>query len=108
MGNLIDGDRWRFDAATNDSEEEKLTGRHWITGIFWTESADRDIAADDNLLITDKDGLVIYEMTAAGTPATASNHANIVIPDPGLLVDGFKLPLLDGGILVIWRKLPYT
>jgi len=108
MGNQIDGDRWVFDSVSTTAEIEKLRGRHQITGLFWVEDAARDIAADDNLKIVDGDGLIIMEKTAAGTPATASNELIIPIADPGLMVHGFKVELLDGGILIVWLKLPYT
>lgn len=110
MGNKIDGYRWRFDATTSDAEETILSGSHRILGIFWVEGkgSGQDIAADDDLVINDGDGNLIYEETAAGTPATASNAVRLVIPNPGLPVVGFSVKELDGGILIVWTAEPYT
>ena len=108
--NDITGNRWTFMAVTDDAEEEALQGMHTIIAMFWTECsmAGSDIAADDELLIHDGNGKIIYNRVAAGTPATAPNDMQIVIGYPGLQVDGFKLSKKDGGMLIVWLAIPYT
>ena len=108
MANDITGNRWVFDGATTAGQENELLGIHTIIAFFWTEDTARDIAADDNLVINDGSGKLIYKKTAAGTPATAPNDASVVIGYPGLQVDGFAVDALDGGILTVWLAIPYT
>ena len=106
MANKIDGDRWVFSATTTAEEEETLSGFYQLLGIFWTsdESTGNDIAADDDFLLTDGDGLRI----AGKRAESAGDDFGVVISYPGLPVKGIKVKKSDGGILTIWRKLPYT
>ena len=108
MANDITGNRWVFDGAMTAAQRKELLGLHTIIAFFWTESSSRDIAADDNLVMKDSTGKEIYVDTAAGTPATASNKAGVVIGYPGLQVNGFDLEALDGGVLIVWLAIPYT
>jgi hypothetical protein len=109
--NQIDSDTlWSFMTTTSAGDEEKLKGSHRIIAIFWNECtmATGDIAANDEILITDGEDRIIFNKVAAGTPATAPNDTSIVIGYPGLLVKGFKLPVLGGGMLVVWLAAPHT
>ena len=108
--NYTDGNIWTFFDVSTSAENAKLSGRHQILGIFWTEdeATARDIAADDDLIITDGDDVRIIGKRAAGTPATASNDLILPIADPGLPVVGFKVAALDGGVLTVWAKPPYS
>ena len=106
MANLIGGDRWVFTEPTSAAEESQLNHLHWITGIFWTsdENSGDDIAADDDLYITDGSGLKVISKRAEGT----GDDLGITMGHPGLPVQGWSVKVLDGGVLTIWRKLPYT
>ena len=106
MANLINGDRWVFDGVTTVGQEKELNGFHQITGILWTssEASGKDIAADDDMYITDGADLRIAEKRAE----SAGDDFGPPMPCGGLPVQGFKVKVLDGGILTIWRKLPHV
>ena len=106
MANKINGDRWVFTTTTSKSDEEALKGFYQILGIFWTsdEASAKDIAADDDLYITDKNDLKIISKRAE----SAGDDLGIVCSYPGLPVQGFKVKIMDGGTLTIWRVLPYV
>jgi len=82
-----------------------IIGNLQVNTLIWceTEGANRDIAADDTLTITDQDGTVILEKTASAINDT------LVLTWPrgaGPIFNGIKVTNLDGGELHIWVDTP--
>jgi len=73
--------------------------------LIWceTEAANRDIAANDALTITDQDDVVLLEKVAS-----AINDTLVMFwpRGAGPVFNGIKVTNLDGGVLFIWTDTP--
>ena len=84
-----------FDSTTGAS----ATGIKHIIGIFWVEdqTTDKDIAADDDFLLSDADGNRIIGKRAAGMGDDLA-----ITPCRPLKVDGITVTTMDGGVCYVW------
>jgi len=82
-----------FDAALQSAADVSMK----VYAICWVsnEASNRDIAADDDMLLTDIDYNPIIGMRAEGT----GNDLQIYLG--GLVFNGFRATVLDGGNLWI-------
>jgi hypothetical protein len=82
-----------FDTAAS------ITGPYQIIGIFWLadEATNKDIAADDDVLITQANGERII-----GQRAEFTGDSLKVTPCRPLCVEGITVSALDGGVVYIW------
>ena len=76
------------------------TGQQYITMIAWVEdeTSNKDIAADDDFLLSDSKGNRIIGKRAA----FAGDDLGIVVGYPGLPVDGITVTALNGGVVYVW------
>ena len=84
-----------FDSTTGAS----ITGERKIIGVFWVEdqTSAKDIAADDDFLLSDADGNRIVGKRAAGAGDDLA-----ITPCRPLVVDGITVTTMDGGVCYIW------
>ena len=84
-----------FDSTTGAS----ITGIRDILAIFWVEdeTSAKDIAADDDFLLSDADGNRIIGKRAAGAGDDLA-----IVPCRPLRVDGITVTTMDGGVCYIW------
>ena len=82
-----------------DATGALVTGNQRITMIAWVEdqASNKDIAADDDLLISDAAGNRIV-----GKRAAFAGDDLGISPCKPLLADGITVSLLDGGVVYIW------
>jgi hypothetical protein len=100
MGNIITSNPMFFDEVTSSVENELLNKMSYVERVEWVsnEAGAKDIAADDDMLVTNYAGNDLYSKRAefAGDDYTTGK---INPPDPVL---GIKILKLDGGIMKIW------
>ena len=96
MSNDVAGDPLIIDTAG----VTELEGACVIQAIFWVSNsvAGKDIAADDDFVVTDSDDRVIVSKRAE----TSSDWGNFVWPQ-GKKVSGIKVTTMGGGICYIYR-----
>lgn len=77
-----------------------VTGVAHVIGIFWIadQVGGEDIATDDNFLLSDTDGYRIIGKMAS----FIGDDLGVVIPPPGLKVDGVVITTMDGGVCYVW------
>lgn len=93
MSNVLSGTRFLyFDSVTGATVTRPLR----IIAIFWVsnEGTNLDIAADDDFLCRDNLDKTIVGKRAEG----AGDGLEITFGFPGIPVDGFEIPTMDGGV----------
>lgn len=96
MTNVLTGETLYFDSTTTAS----VTGIRRILGIVWTSSSEseRDIAADDDLLVTEASGKYIIGKRAE----FAGDDLGYNWARPGKKVDGITITTMGGGVCYIY------
>lgn len=103
MANVKTGRHLKWDTADTTGIPHTLH----VVYIAWlgTSNTNRDIAADDDLEVTDAHGAVLFEIRALIESATITpkqNQLTMTWPSPGVSISGIKVPQIDGGELFVW------
>ena len=102
MANRINTNPMVFDSVTSAVENEKLSGMHYITRAEWVgnEVSGRDIAAADDMLVTNAAGVDCYSKRAI---SDGDDYTTGKMNPPDVVV-GVIVAKLDGGVLKIWKS----
>ena len=85
-----------------DSTNEVITQLVRVQGIFWTssEESSRDIAADDDFLLLDAEGISVIGKRAEAV----GDGLEVWFGLEGLPIKGLDVDVLDGGVVYIILK----
>lgn len=77
-----------------------VTGTHYIKMIAWVsdQASTKDIAADDDFLLSDADGNRIIGKRAE----FAGDDLGITVPGNPMPVNGITVTTMDGGVVYVW------
>jgi len=83
----------------SDGAATLTSNRCRVTGIFWTadDTSEKDIATDDDFLLSDSNGDRII-----GKKASFIGDDLGIVHNPGLPCNGVTITTMDGGVCYVW------